>query len=142
MCHSRSTLKTHERDAYDILAYAPEAFGFVNVMFFTLGAAPSVTAARRTLVARFRPDSQRFTASSRLSCKNLDEVSRAATGAETRIPQSRAASARKWARRVMVYEEYHTPFPTLYYMVRSNGPNHAMGQLRRESSMRYPRPAI
>ena len=66
------------RDAY-ILAYALEAFGFVNVMFFTLaGAGPSV--ARRALVARFRLDSQRFTASRRLSCKDLGEVSRAATG--------------------------------------------------------------
>ena len=86
------------------------------MMFFTLGVGPSV--ARRALVARFRPESQRFTASSRLSCKNLEEVSRAATGAETRIPQSRGARARKWARRVMVDdgERCTTPFSPFYFI--------------------------
>jgi len=99
------------RDAY-ILAYALEAFGFVNVMFFTLGGA-GPSAARRDLVARFRPDCQRFTASRRLSCTDLGEVSRAATGAERRIPQSRPTRASTWARRVMVDKEYSTPFPHL-----------------------------
>lgn len=97
------------RDA-DILAYAPEAFGFVNVIFFTLGGAgPSV--ARRALLALFRLDSQRFSASRCLSCKNLGEVSRAATGAERRNPQSRPTRASAWVRRVMVNKETRTPFP-------------------------------
>lgn len=94
----------------DILAYALEALGLVNVIFFTLGGAePSV--ARRALVAPFRLDSQRFSASSCLSCKNLDEVSRAATGAERRNPQSRPTRASAWVRRVMVNKEYRAPSP-------------------------------
>ena len=97
------------RDAH-MLAYAPEAFGFLNVMFFTLvGAGSSI--ARCALVARFRPDSRRFTASRCLSCRNLCDGLRAATGAEKRIPQSRPTSASTWARRVMVYKKYYTPFP-------------------------------
>jgi len=99
------------RDAY-ILGYALEAFGLVNVMFFTLGGAGS-SVARRALVARLRLDCQRFTASRRLSCKNLDEVSRAATGAERRTPLSRPTRASIWARRVMVDKEYCTPSPHL-----------------------------
>ena len=94
----------------DILAYALEAFGFVNVIFFTLGGEePSV--ARRALVALFRLDSQRFSASRCLSCKNLDEVSRPATGTERRNPQSRPTSASAWVRRVMVNKAFRTPFP-------------------------------
>src|SRR5260221_1202057 len=96
------------RDAY-ILAYAREAFGLLNVMFVTLGTGSSV--ARCALVARFRPDSRRLTASRRLSCRSLGDGLRAATGAEKIIPQSRPTRARKWARRVMVYKEYYTPFP-------------------------------
>jgi len=58
-------VREETRDAY-ILASALEAFGFVKVMsfFFTLGRAePSV--ARRALVAQFRLDSRRLTASRR-----------------------------------------------------------------------------
>ena len=61
--------------------YAREAFGFENVMFFTLGGADE-SVARRALLAPLWSRAerrQRSIASSRLAFRNSGEVSRAAT---------------------------------------------------------------
>jgi hypothetical protein len=62
--------------------YAPDAFGFVNVIFFTLKGG-DVSVARRGLPAPFRPReeySQRFAASRRFAFKDLNETSMAHAG--------------------------------------------------------------
>jgi hypothetical protein len=74
------------------------------VIFFTPAGA-DVPVARRAFLASFRlwvDASQRLTASSRLALKDLSEVSRADTGSETRVPQSRLTKANAWPRRIMV----------------------------------------
>lgn len=85
-------------------AYAPEAFGFVNVIFFTPGDA-DVSPARLARLRRPGDDSKRFTASRRrLLPRDLSEAceSRAATDSEKVAQQSRLTRASAQVRRIMI----------------------------------------
>src|SRR6266478_574762 len=72
------------------LAHTPDAFGLLNVIFFTREGG-DVSAARRGSFAPLRPwaeTSQRFAASRRLAFRNLNEVSRAAACPQKNVPKS------------------------------------------------------
>src|SRR6266403_3740860 len=82
------------------LAHAPDAFGSLNVIFYTREGG-EVSVARRRSFAPLRPwaeTSQRFAASRRFAFKNLNEVSRAATCPQKSVPQRRLSRSRVSAR--------------------------------------------
>ena len=101
------------------LVYAPDAFGFVNVIFFTLEGG-DVSVARRASPTPVRPraeTSQRFDASRRFAFKDLNEVPRRAASVPIKsVAQkrpSRGSARLRWAMVHIINAPISRPFYTL-----------------------------